>query len=609
MIDSHYDVVVIGAGLGGLSAAAYLAREGKRVLVLEHHSVPGGYAHEFRRGHYRFEVALHALDGVAPGGWSYPVLSDLGVFDRVKFHRLDPFYTARFPDHQIAAHADPVEYEAELMRHFPEQAAGIRALTDAMLQVFFDVRRFMVDGELGRRPPLAQIPERYPHMVGAMAENWGDFMGRHIDDPKLQAVVSTLWSYYGLPPNRLNAATFILPWVSYHVYGAYYPEGGSMALSRALEQAIVEHSGAVRYRQTVVNIELHEGSAVAVETNRGLRVEADVVVSNANPHDTLLKFVGREHLPADYVARAEGPPAALSSLVVYLGLERDMVAEGWPHHELFALPGYDPEEDYRAVIEGRFEEAAIVISHYNQVDPGCTPPGGSVVVITSLAPWDYANQWGTGGNLQRYPKNPQYLELKQAAGEALLQRAETHIPGLRDSIKYMEVATPLTNMRYTLNPGGSIYGSEQSVENMYMGRLHPNTPVPNLFLTGAWVSAGGMSAAMLSGRDTARLALAHLDGGQAEALLSPEIDIPDVGAPDEAASVVALPRQLPAVTLRAIGSGREITLHGIGAPAVLICHTKETAGAAAAINRAVRELYPRAAEVVVANVVDLRGVP
>jgi phytoene desaturase len=510
-----FDVVVIGAGLGGLSAAGYLAKAGKSVLVLEHHDVPGGYAHEFRRGHYRFEVALHALDGAAPGGWAFAVLSDLDVLNAVRFRRLDPFYVARFPRHQITAHADPLQYETELVRCFPHEAEGIRSLIDAMLRVFWEVRRYVADSELGRRPPMDQVPLRYPNMIAAMTQSWADFMGPHIRDPQLQGVLSTLWGYYGLPPSRLNAATFIIPWVSYHLFGAYYPEGGSMAMSRALECTIMAHGGQVRYRQTVTRVEVRDGLATAVETDKGLRVEADALVSNANAPDTLLKLVGREHLPQDYVGRVKSARPALSNLIVYLGLNRRLSATEWPHHEAFVAEGYDAEADYRAVMAGQFERAGMVIAHYTHADPSCAPDGGDVLVVMTLAPWDYGDQWGTGGDLTNYGRNPRYLELKQDAGERLIERAEKLVPGLRSAIKYQEIATPLTNVRYTLNPGGSIYGSEQSVENMYLGRLREKTPIPNLFLTGAWVTGGGMSAALLSGRNTARIVRSFLAGKKA----------------------------------------------------------------------------------------------
>ncbi|HEY85280.1 MAG TPA: hypothetical protein G4N96_09245, partial [Chloroflexi bacterium] len=94
----------------------------------------------------------------------------------------------------------------------------------------------------------------------------------------------------------------------------------------------------------------------------------------------------------------------------------------------------------------------------------------------------------------------------------LIHRTEKLIPGLREAIVYQEVATPLTNHRFTRNPGGSIYGSEQTIDNMYLNRLKDKTPIPNLFLAGAWTFGGGQSAAMMSGKNVSQMALAFLNG-------------------------------------------------------------------------------------------------
>jgi all-trans-retinol 13,14-reductase len=151
------------------------------------------------------------------------------------------------------------------------------------------------------------------------------------------------------------------------------------------------------------------------------------------------------------------------------------------------------------------------MTHYSEVDSPA-PPGGSVFNLFALAPADYQNHWGTGGVQEDYQRVAEYRRLKDEAAELLLSRAERLLPGLRESIVFQEVGTPLTNARYSLNPGGALYGFEQSLGQAYGGRPALRSCIENLFLTGAWTTfGGGMSAAMYSGVETARLAVAQLE--------------------------------------------------------------------------------------------------
>jgi hypothetical protein len=413
--------------------------------------------------------------------------------------------------------------------------------------------------------------------------------------------------------------------VSFHLFGAYYPTGGSQALSRALEKTIVENGGLIKYRQTVRKIEVKDGRAVAVETEAGLRVEADVIVSNSNAPDTLLKMVDQDQLPSDYLKKVKTEANSISTFCVFLGLDRDIRHDGFNYHELFVADGYDPEKDHQNSIAGNFDKTGMCITNYTVVDPGCAPEGGSVLMLLSMADWNTNDQWGTNGNLENYGSNPQYLELKEAAADELIDRAEKLIPNLRKSVKYKEISTPMTNWKYSQNPGGGLYGSAQSVENAYFNRLSAKTPIPNLFLAGAWAFGGGMSAALLSGRETSRIALGVLAGNSLEPLMGVELPAGTRAAQVAQTEVVEKGSQvgvvctvkktdgagLPAVTIKAIGSGREVALRAIGKPAVLMFHAKPTAEQVGKINKDVRtQARDRGlADFLVASVVDLHSVP
>ena len=272
-------------------------------------------------------------------------------------------------------------------------------------------------------------------------------------------------------------------------------------MTKAFARKIIDDDGQIHYRNDVVSIEPTGPAAVTVTTHKGLVVHAKAVVSNAGPQSTI-DMLPEGSVDDGFIAAAGSEHPALSNLVVYLGLNRDVAADGWVHHEYFDMPSYDIESEYEAIKSGDFANAGMIVSNYTIADPGCAPDGGSVLSLTTLAPWDYADVWGTSGELADYSTNGDYLRIKDEASDVLIERLAKRIPGLRDSIVVKEVATPLTNVRYAMQPGGSIYGREQSVTNQ-MNRRRPKTPVPNLFLAGAWVGGGGMTACVGSGKSAA----------------------------------------------------------------------------------------------------------
>jgi len=509
------DVAIVGGGLGGLSAARHLQAEGYEVVVVEQHTKPGGYAHCFRARGYRFEVALHALDGLGPGGWAKPMFAALGIADTVAFNQLNPFYTVAFPGLELDVFTGVKRYVHTMASVFPREREGLRLLFDAIVRVGHDVARFTRDRSSGAKPNQMQMLERYPDMAMAFASSWAQFMGQYLVSDEVKAVVSTLWGYLGLPPSKVSAGQFALTLLSYLSAGAWYPTGGSGAMTFAIADAIERDGGSVFLRNMVTSIVPEANTSVVVTTDTGLSIRAKAVVSNASPADTAA-LLPESVRSQDWVEKVGQEVPALSTFTVHLGIDRDLTAEGWDHHEFFEMCGYDIEAEYEAIVRGDFANAGMIISNYSVIDPSCAPQGKTVIVLTVLAPWDYHGVWGTGGDIEGYQDDPRYVAEKEAVAEILIDRATRRIPGLRDAIEVMRIGTPLTNARYVRQPHGSIYGREQTVENM-LHRARPSTPVPNLFLAGAWIGGGGMTAAVASGRSAAGSVARYLAAEHASA--------------------------------------------------------------------------------------------
>lgn len=493
---NDFDAIVIGSGLGGLSCAAAFARQGFRPLVIEQHDKPGGYATAFARpGGFVFDVSLHSTtveerDGVLNLIPGFPEITD------VEFLLHPTLFRAVYPEHDIrAAQRDPHAYITQLGDLFPEERGGLAALFEDMQGLFDEVNRLTsAQGQVD----MSRFPTDFPCLFRLHDKTWAAMLDARIRNPKLKAIVSGQWGYYGLPPSRLSCFYYAIPFLGYLSAGGCYPRGRSQNISNALARYITAHGGTILLNNRVDRILASNGAATGVTTADGTAFTGKVVVSNADPFTTFRQMIADQSALAEYEAMWERYSVSLSSFQVFLGLKDDLVGKlSLTDSEIFVEPGYDPEASYAHALSGDVEHAGVSITLYDAIDRGYSPPGKNTINLMALQgydPWEpYEADYLAG-------RKTAYNQAKHRMADVLIQRAEAILPGLSGAIEVKEIGTPLTNVRYTGHHRGAIYGWDQTVNNSGGSRVGHATPIRNLYMAGAWSRPGhGYAAVIPSG--------------------------------------------------------------------------------------------------------------
>jgi phytoene dehydrogenase-like protein len=491
-VDTNWDVIIIGSGLGGLTAAARMAKAGLRVLVLEQHVFPGGYAHHFLRKVrgtkivYDFDVALHQTGNLAPGRGMHRVLGELGVLERIGLNRFDIAYRTRGPAHDLQIPADADAYEALLCECYPERAAGVRDL-------FATLRK--IDG--GDGEGLSE------DAAAAMGLTLQQLIEQHVRDERIASIFSTLWGYLGLVPSQLCAFTYAMMWCSYHFGGCFYVKGGGQALSDAFVSVIEENRGQVLLRTEVTGILTAGGRVVGVETAKRGSFRAPAVVSNAAAPLTFEALLDRPELAEADRKTAAALPIACSIHQAYVGIRGDAAKLGLRDRGAFHNPTYDLDAEWAALERGDYRSQGWLVGNHNLADPGHEPPGRSILHVSTLS----------DGRLWTDLDEDDYRERKRELEAYLIDRLAESIPDVRERIEICETGTPHTMKRYSSNPFGSIYGYAYTPDSHSIHRPQPRTSVPGLYLAGAWTfPAAGFTGTMISGHHTAGLVFQDIEG-------------------------------------------------------------------------------------------------
>jgi phytoene desaturase len=488
---SAYDVIVVGAGMGGLAAGALLAKEGKQVLVVEQEEHPGGFIREFRCGSYNINPAIHSIMGCNPAGplgqgVIDAVLSHLGVQDRCEFVTVDPFYRAQFPDFQMDVPLGRDAYLEAYLSHFPDEVDGLWDLVNLCAIIYQEFMRFP---SVLRRQDWLLMPFRFPKMFRNANSTLSAVMDRYLSDPKLKSVYAILYPYLALPPSRLSFLLWAVMMASYIEQGAFYCQGGFQNLASALVEGMTKNGGELILDTRVDKIQAASDHVQGIVLESGQEITAPVVISNIDARKTFQDLLKVDQVPSSYLRKLRKLEPSASVLGLFLATNLDVHALGIPKVTL--VSPWDLDDAYASALQGDVKAAAVHVPTI--IDSTLAPPSEHLVIIQSFVPAEAASLSPTA--------SAQYAE-------SLLDLAERVLPGLRDHITFVVGASEEEQQEYPIHRLGPIYGWANNVGQAGPRRLPYKTPVSGLYLTGHWTQPGsGVWTVVLSGINAARYVL------------------------------------------------------------------------------------------------------
>lgn len=479
-----YDYIIIGAGMGGLSVANFLAKYGKKVLVLEKHNIPGGLVTSFRRNDVHFDLGIHGLYELKENQTIPQFLEFFGA-PRVESEPLTGNLKCFIDGKEFLIRQSSVR--ESFMEIFPERTLEVNRIFDLMETI----NKEMFSGKEAPEPPysmnlLQKIRfglSTYKYRPMFLKYGTKDFlkvMNNLTDSKELKSLI------YSRSPYSMVFMAFAYQW---GVFGKNaYPSNGMQSIPDSAAEGLRLHGGEIRCNVEVTDILVKDARAYGVKTKTGEEFHG-AVISNASPHFTYEWIrnseAEKEKMKRDLTERKIFEPVAM----LFMSLDES-------RYDLEDLEGISisSRQDFeRKTHEYTPESAPIILNIYPR------RKGDRYRAVVASIPLSYAyhDYWSTGQDRER---GHEYRELKSEVEKVLLGRIENHLGS--DFIKavcHHELSTPVTFERYTYSRNGSFMG--WSIEQSEYGRyLRHKSSIRNLFLVGQWVFPGfGVAGVMASG--------------------------------------------------------------------------------------------------------------
>jgi all-trans-retinol 13,14-reductase len=497
---SHWDAIVIGSGIGGLTTAALLAKEGRRVLVLEQHDIAGGNLHTFSERGYEFDTGLHYVGGKV-GEKTSPMRRQLDyVTDgQVEWERMDDVYDVVIvKDERFNIHSDWHVLKNDLKQQFPEECDAIDRF---FMLVVKATRLFPVFIMLKRLPsPMFRLLLKL-FGLSLFQKTTKQVLDSLTDNPKLAGVLAYVYGDYGEPPSRGAFAMHSLIYTHYKD-GAWYPVGGPLKIAFSLIAVIEKWNGKVLVRAPVSSILIDDRNrAFGVEV-KGKQIFAKSIISSVGAPSTFRKLVPDSHRklvsPLIDIMNNDKIASNVTLMSMFVGINDPDGTLKLPKQNYWIYESWDHDGNIEKFKNDYTKPAAFFISFSSAKDPSYVVrnPGKHVALVIGPGTFDQVAKYR---NKRVKHRGDEYVALKKQWEQIFMDALLNQFPQLSDRIDFVEFGTALSNDFYLGTYHGAVYGLAHTPERFMQQWLRPKTPIKNLFLTGQDICSCGIGGALIGG--------------------------------------------------------------------------------------------------------------
>ena len=454
-----YDVIVIGAGNGGLAAAATCAKAGLSTLLLERHNIPGGSASSFIRGRFEFEPSLHELAGIGtpedPGSIEV-MFNKLGA--EVDWKKHDSTFRLVVPakegDKDAFVNEDGVlvTVDARMPVGFENFARKLDELVpgsyDSCMAAFdLSARLFNAFECLDNPAKIPSILKDVPDIMRMVSHTLKEGLDALGMPKKAQDIFNTYWCYMGSPASQFDFLYYMCVLHSYVQSGTGIPNHRSHEMSLSIDKVIRDHDGEIWYNSEVTKVIMENGKPVGVVVNGEREVYGRYFICNSSPNAVWADLFDKKDIPEKQLKMLNSRKIACTLTTVYLGMNKTKEELGITDYSVFIAPDSDSDKQYEAA--QNYFSGYCIINCLNEIIPDCTPEGTSQLFLTTM----------TFGDVMKDIKPQDYKKFKTKVAEDMIETCEKALNiSIKPYIEEIEIALPPTFARYLNTPWGTPYG-------------------------------------------------------------------------------------------------------------------------------------------------------